>query len=185
MDAFRHSLAEQAETTKLQEHHFRWTAAQVQASGAYFFEIARWMCPRDYLGVITRIWTHVGYLWMNTTGEGSDIFFSLDDPENPYAHEHFLPYPGPGLLGFPLRWYLRLDTKRILEPVNALCYRYEHEIPGIPYPDLSTWDDQRFAWGGHARTVRLIVPEMSVVRLFVGMTGGCWNDVDCGALPPD
>lgn len=172
----RNQLAEQAEKTVLLEHGFRWTAQDIAAvQPAFFFEIARWINPDRYLGIITRIWTHVGYHFVPKEGEeGEEKYYSLNNPLDPYWHEHFL-----NGLGFPIRWFLRLDTRRTNEPQNALYYRQQYEMPGIPYPDLATWADQRFAWGWTPRNTRLIVPENSVVRLFCGMMGNCWNDDDC------
>ena len=175
-ERFEEPPAESIASTKYYESVFRWTPAQIAAAQpAFWFEIARMRVPPSALGIITRLWTHIGYI--ADLGDGETERIPLNDPSEPWKHEAFID----NVYGFRLRWRLQLESIRWRDdPVAPLYFIQEAELPGLPWGQDPTWTDQRYAWGNHARNVRLIVPENHTVRLFVGIDGDCWNDLDCG-----
>ena len=180
LERFENSPAESIRSTKFTESVFRWTADRVEAvQPAFWFEIARFRCPIGVLGIISRLWTHLHYYKAGENGDAIDR--CLNDPACPWQHENFLP----GQLGFKLRWHLRVESIRtIFDPLEPLYFITPDELPGLPFGEDPTWTDQRYAWGNHARNVRLIVPEGHTVRMFVGLEGNCWNDRDCQPIVP-
>lgn len=143
------------------DRSFRWTfrAMAVLPPQATAIEIARWPVPAGSFGVISAIWTHIGL----QTLEG--FKFALNLPPLPWFHENVFP---------ALRWWLRYESSRAqTTPVRELApifLQSASELPGDPAPELASWSDQRFAWGWHGRQpLRLLVPESTTVRLFVGL----------------
>jgi len=152
------SIVERLESARYQEHGFRWSAANLDTLPAWAsaLELARWRVPARHLGIVDHIDTHLG-LSIPTEG-GPDLELALDLPWQPWLHEILIH----------LRWWLRLESIRAeeeLEPAIATAY----SMPGAPLLELNTWTDQRFAFNYHGRRpLRLLIPEQTVLRLFVG-----------------
>ena len=151
------------ESAVYKEHSFRWRSRDLNALSPDFivFEIARWHCPAGHLGIISSIATHVG---INVPIEGSDppavLEVALDLPWQPWILQ---------LFGIPFRWWLRLEPKKELVELAPIVLRAPAELPGYAFPELPTWNDQRFGWDYHgAQPLRLLVPEGHTARLFVG-----------------
>ena len=146
------------------EHSFRWRARDLNALSADFtiFEIARWSCPAGHLGIISAIATHLG---INAVLEGSDppavLEIALDLPWQPWIYQ---------LFGLPFRWWLRLEATKKLDEATPITLRGPYELPGYAFPELPTWNDQRFGWHYHGpQPLRLLVPEDHTVHLFCGL----------------
>lgn len=152
------------ESSVYKEHSFRWRSRDLNALSPDFpvVEIARWHCPNGHLGIISSIATHIG---INVPIEGSDppaiLEIALDLPWQPWLYM---------VLGLPLRWWLRLEDQRERVELAPVFLRSWQELPGYAFPELPTWNDQRFAWCWHGpQPLRLLVPEGHTVRLFCGL----------------
>jgi len=153
------------ESAIYKEASFRWRSRDLNALSPDFsiVEIARWRCPSGHLGIISSIATHLG------------INISTNDPENPGAVlEIALDLPWQPwiwqVFGIPFRWWLRLEDTRDREELAPVTLRDAYELPGYAFPELPTWNDQRFGWAYHGlQPLRLLVPESHTVRLFCGM----------------
>jgi hypothetical protein len=152
------------ESAVYKEHSFRWRARDLNQLSPDFsvIEIARWHCPSGHLGIISSIATHLG------------LSIPIDDSDPPAALEIALDLPWQPwimqLLGLPLRWWLRLEPQKELVELAPITLRRPEELPGYPFPELPTWNDQRFGWAYHGtQPLRLLVPEGHTARLFVGL----------------
>lgn len=152
-----------AEAATYKEQTCRWRAHDVNSApaGAQIFEIARWRCPAGHLGIISAIETHLA-ISIPIDGAGT-LEIALDLPWQPWLHL---------LFGLPFRWWLRLEDTRAGEELAPVILRGDGELPGHPFPELPTWNDQRFGWHYHGRQpLRLLVPEGHTARLFFGIEG--------------
>jgi hypothetical protein len=174
------------EAATYKEHSFRWRSRDLNALSPDFsvVEIARWHCPNGHLGIISSIATHLG---INLPIEDSDppavLEIALDLPWQPWIVQ---------LLGLPLRWWLRLEAQRERVELAPVVLRSPAELPGYPFPELPTWNDQRFGWAYHGlQPLRLLVPEGHTARLFCGLEfkpeggdgGGGDPEILSGKLP--
>lgn len=153
-----------AEAATYKEHSFRWRSRDLNALSPDFsvVEIARWHCPAGHLGIISSIATHVG---INAPIEGSDppavLEIAFDLPWQPWILQVF---------GIPFRWWLRLEPQKELVELAPVFLRSWQELPGYAFPELPTWNDQRFGWAYHGdQPLRLLVPEGHTARLFCGL----------------
>lgn len=154
------------ESAHYREHSFRWRARDLNAlaPGYDVIEIARWHCPNGHVGIISSIATHLGLSILLAEGDTpipQTLEIGLNLPWQPWLYT---------VLGVPFRWWLRLESQRENVELYPVALRGVGELPGQPFPELSTWNDLRFGWEYHGREpIRLIVPEGHTVRLFVGL----------------
>jgi hypothetical protein len=151
-----------------QDFHFRWPtyAMNLLPFAANVIEIARFHVPAGHVGFITTIWTSV-VAWL---GEGGQPFpISLNLPLTPWVFE---------LLGLRLRYWLRLEGTRQLEPILPIVLATANELPGHPFEPQPTWTDNRYSWGWNHPPFKLFVPERMTLRLFVGA------DLQCNRYNP-
>jgi len=156
------AVAELLENARYHEHGFRWTAAAILTlTTQQIVEIARWHVPARHLGIIDHIDTHIGLTL--EVGEATFLDIAIDLPWQPWLHE---------VLGLSLRWWLRLEAERDIEEITAVALNSEYELPGSALPELATWTDQRYGFNYHGRRpLRILVPEKTTARLFVGAEG--------------
>jgi hypothetical protein len=126
-------------------------------------EIARWVCPPNHQGRISRIETAVAfkdeqaqYLWW---GAGiTPGWYDILEAES-------------GGFAFPaLRFFLRLQSwKKPPDALEAapLVTTTQVELPGIPHPDLPEWGDARYDFARRDNHVSIFVPEGQYLRMFV------------------
>jgi len=154
-----------AYAARWQEHGFRWWSnvgiPGQQILDGQCLELARFDVPPGKQGVINRIETSI----MIVDEQSGDINFL------PYF---FTPYWFDVLAvgaGTPLpasRYFLRLEGwNREGLPVDQRRLFDRDQLPGIPHPDLGSWDDMRYDFsrtpGAH---VRLGVGEAQRVTLW-------------------
>jgi len=160
------SPADLFKSTRYQDRQFRWTGERMAKLPANIrvIEIARWPVPAGHLGIISYIGTHIG-IQITTEGFSGEIGINL--PWEPWLHEIIFNNPG-------LRFWLRWQSTPHIEPREAEFYGSYYDLPGQPFAELPTWTDQRFGYGWSGReTLRLLVPEDSLVRLYVGADRIC------------
>ncbi len=153
------------ESAVYKEHSFRWRSRDLNELSPDFsvVEIARWHCPSGHLGIISSIATHLGINVPidDPLNPGAILEIALDVPWQPWLYQVF---------GLPFRWWLRLEAQRERVELAPVFLRSPDELPGYPFPELPTWNDQRFAWCWHGpQPLRLLVPEGHTARLFCGL----------------
>lgn len=160
-ERFNRAPAELLENARYHEHGFRWTAAAIGSLVTQsIVEIARWHVPARHLGIIDHIDTHLGLTLEIGADPPAFLDLAIDLPWQPWLHE---------VLGLTLRWWLRVEAQREIEEVAAVALNTVNELPGSPLPELATWTDQRFGYNYHGkRPLRILIPERTTVRLFVG-----------------
>jgi len=153
-----------------QDHWFRWPTYALNALPflANCIEIARFHVPAGHAGFITQIWTSL-VAWIGGEEPGTMFPVSLNLPLTPWVAE---------LLDIRLRYWLRLEGMRRIDPIVPIVLGGPQQLPGGPFAPLATWDDNRFAWGWNHPPFKLFVPERCTLRLFVG------PDLQCNRYNP-
>ena len=118
-------------------------------------EVARFVVAQGCTGIIHRIALSL------EARAGSMPFIGLD----PFFLQKTAPTPGKGI-----RFHLRLEPYNQAEERNlGFTVSDVAHLPGMPHPELGTWDDSRYWFGFAATRCRIRVPERSRASLWIEM----------------
>lgn len=154
------SPVEEGSSARYEESAFRWKWLNYDTSLGLgeCVELARILVPEGCSGIVHTLQTFAA-LWVQ-----------LDETTRIPIPITALGGLWPALLDFlgdsALRWHLRIVSAPSVELREPGRVTRVAELPGIPHPELATWEDLRFTWAQTQRPVRLRVPEGHYVSLW-------------------
>jgi hypothetical protein len=140
---------DQLKATRYHEDFF-----YLQPTAAVWYPVAKINIDIGHLGILY----HIQQFAVTIDGVNSVYWYTQNDP---IFVQKFLPQDEW------LSWRLTIDDRRDNEPV-AQPVPFGNP-PGPVHPRVGSWSDGRYAWDGYNNRFRVLIPEQSVVRLWVGL----------------